>query len=137
YKGESDSNLDRFIQLFDDGKPSSGKFLMKADNLYVTNGRFVLTDYNLENPIQLKLSRLGASIEDFLIKGSDVTMDIRKMAFLDHRGLWVENLTSEFTYTKTNILLKKLDLETRRSNFYGDVALKYDRKDFADFNNKV
>lgn len=137
YKGEKDSNLDRFIQLFDDGKPSSGKFLMTADQIYVTNGRFVLSDYNLGKPIQLKLSRLGASLDKFRIKGADVTMMIEKMAFLDHRGLYVRKLASDFTYTKTQILLKKLDLETDRSTFNGDVALRYDRKDFADFNNKV
>lgn len=137
YKGETDSNLDRFIALFDDGKPSSGKFLMQSSHIAVTNGRFVLSDYNLAKPIQLRLYRLNAGLDGFQIKGPDVTASIQRMSFIDERGLRVRQLTGDFTYTKTNILLQEMDLETDKSSFYGDVALRYDRKDFADFNNKV
>ena len=137
YKGETDSNLDRFIALFDDGKPSSGKFLMQSSHIAISNGRFVLSDYNLEKSIQLRLNRVNAGLDGFQIKGPDVTASIQRMSFIDERGLRVKQLKSEFTYTKTNILLKKLDLQTERSFFNGDVALRYDRKDFSDFNNKV
>ena len=30
YKGEKDSNVDKFVALFDSGKPSKSKFLMKS-----------------------------------------------------------------------------------------------------------
>ena len=49
----------------------------------------------------------------------------------------VKNLTSDFTYTKKNILLNELILETENSSFKGKTELRYDRKDFKDFNNKV
>ena len=49
----------------------------------------------------------------------------------------MKNLTSDFTYTKTNILLNELELETANSSFKGKTELRYDRKDFKDFNNKV
>ena len=32
YKGDSLTNLDKFIEVFDDGKPGSGKFLMQIKN---------------------------------------------------------------------------------------------------------
>jgi hypothetical protein len=49
----------------------------------------------------------------------------------------MKNLTSDFTYTKKNILLNELILETENSSFKGKTELRYDRKDFKDFNNKV
>ena len=138
YKGEKDSNLDKFILLFDDGsKPSGRKFLMTADKIAVTNSHFLLSDENLENPVNLNLTRLNAALERFKIYGPDVTTQIRAMSFLDHRGLEVKQLASDFSYTKTSITLANLDFRTTRSFFTGDVKMNYDRKDFADFNNKV
>ncbi len=136
YKGEKDSNLDRFIKSFDNGKPSSGKFLLKSDDVYLTDSRFVLVDENLAKPKTLDLTRLNATIGDLKVHGPVVTMNIKKMAFQDHRGLYVQNLTTDFKYDKTNINLKKLDLRTEHSFFNGDVILSYD-KTFHDFNNKV
>ncbi len=137
YKNETDSNLDRFIRLFDSGKPSTKKFLMKAGNVYVDGGRFLLSDENLPNPVNLDLKRLNASLKNLKIHGPEVTMVIKSMAFQDHRGLYVKNLAADFKYNKTNIILNKLDFLTENSVFKGDVKMSYDRKDFADFNNKV
>lgn len=136
YKGETDSNLDRFIKAFDDGKPSSGKFLMTADNISVAQGRFIFTDDNVEHPKTLDLTRIDASIKKLKILGPVVTMDIRKMAFQDHRGLYVENLSGKFKYDKTNIVLDGMDFKTANSFMKGDLVLTYD-KTFRDFNNKV
>lgn len=137
YKGEKDNNLDVFIAAFDSGKPSTKKFLMKAKKAYITNGRFILTDENRENPKDLDIKKLNASLSDFQIYGPDVTLNIDKMSLLDHRGLDVKNLSSKFTYTKKNIILDKLDLTTDESLVKGKVTLSYERKDFVDFNNKV
>ena len=139
YKGEKDSNLDKFVDLFDDGKTSSNKkkFLLTSKNVYLTNSHFNLTDENIEKPLILDLKKLNAHSSDFKILGPDVTMKINKMDFIDHRGLVVENLVSQFTYTKKNILLDDLDLKTPMSTIKGAVALRYKREDFSDFNNKV
>ena len=34
YKGDDDTNLDKFIAAFDDGKPASGNFLMTSDKIF-------------------------------------------------------------------------------------------------------
>ena len=138
YKGERDTNLDKFIAAFDDGKKSSGKkFLMTSEKVTLTNSRFILIDENRANPKDVDFTELNATITNFKIHGPDVTTNIEKMSFRDHRGLFVENLKSNFTYTKKNIRLEELVFNTKESNFSGEVILKYDRKDFADFNNKV
>lgn len=137
YKGETKTNLDLFVAAFDEGKPGSGKFRLKVDDLYVTNSRFRLIDENLKNHKALDFTRVNGELEDFFIKGPNVTTQINKLSLKDHRGLFVENLAADFTYTKKNIILKKMDLNTSESTIFGDVTLKYNPKDFTDFNNKV
>ena len=139
YKGEKDSSLDQFIDAFDDGKPGSGKFLMTSKNIYLTESRFVLLDLNREVPKDVDFTQINAHIQNFKIKGPNVTTIIKKMRFHDHRGVEVENLVADFEYTKKNILLNHLQLTTKESYLEGKVALKYnkDNKDFSDFNNRV
>lgn len=137
YKGEKDTNIDKFIAAFDDGKPSSGKFLLKANTVYLDNSRFILIDENREVPKDVDFTKLNAKVTDFKIKGPNVNTTIQKMSFQDHRGVFVKHLQSDFTYTKKNILLQKLEVTTLYSHFKGEVALNYRREDFQDFNNKV
>lgn len=137
YKNEDYTNLDKFIEAFDDGSPSSGRFRMKANKITVFNSRFQYVDHNLQTPKMLDFTQLNGKIEDFFIKGPNVYTFIDKLSFKDHRGLVVENITADFTYTKKNILLEQLEMKTPLSEMKGRVELKYNRKDFSDFNNKV
>ena len=137
YKNENYTNLDKFIDAFDDGSPSSGKFRMKSNKMTVYTSRFQYIDENLQTPKVIDFTNLNAKIEDFFIKGANVTTFIKQLSFKDHRGLEVEKLTADFTYTKTNILLDKLAINTPNSEMKGKVELNYKREDFSDFNNKV
>jgi TamB, inner membrane protein subunit of TAM complex len=139
YKGEKDNNLDKFIAKFDDGKPNlTGKHtVFKANKVSISNSQFRLFDYNREVPKDLDLKQWNADIKDFDLYGSDIKANITKMSCLDHRGLFVDDLSSKFSYTKKNIKLNKLAFLTKQSAFKGDIIMSYDRKDFADFNNKV
>ena len=137
YKGEKFTNLDKFIEAFDDGKPSSGKFLMTAESMYLTDSRFLMEDENQQNTKVVDFLNINATLNDFKIKGSDVYTTIYKMNFRDFRGLQVQNVKTQFTYTKDNILLEKLEAKTKKSYVNGNVALRYKREDFSDFNNKV
>jgi len=137
YKGDNNNTLDHFISAFDDGKPSSGKFLMTVDKLEAKNSRFSVTDYNKPKPIDVDFTKLNTTLTAFKVKGPNVYSKINAMTFHDHRGLVVKSLTSDFTYTKQNIRLANLVTKTENSTYDGDVLLSYERKDFADFNNKV
>ncbi|HBK83644.1 MAG TPA: DUF490 domain-containing protein, partial [Flavobacterium sp.] len=128
-KGEKQSNLDQFIDAFDDGKPGSGKFRMLVQSINITNSKFTYTDYNLQTPKVLNLKNLNAKLIDFKIKGSDVTTNINSLVFDDHRGLKIKRLISKFTYTKTNIILDELDLKTAHSTLKGKIKLNYTIKD--------
>ena len=139
YKKEKDTSLDIFIDAFDDGKKGSGKFLMKTNNIYLKNSRFVMLDLNRPNPKDVDFTKLNAHLKDFRILGPDVNANIKAMAFRDHRGVQVQNLIANFTYTKKSIVLNKLEINTKESFLKGLVILSYnkDAKDFSDFNNRV
>ncbi|WMW78716.1 translocation/assembly module TamB domain-containing protein [Flavobacterium sp. 20NA77.7] len=137
YKGERDTNLDRFVAAFDDGKPSSGKFRLKANSIYLKTSRFRYIDANLKDTRVVDFKNLNGQLDDFFVKGANVTAYAYKLSFKDHRGIEVKNLTTDFTYTKKNILLNELELVTAHSSFKGRTELLYNRKDFSDFNNKV
>ena len=137
YKNEKDSNLDKFIDAFETGKPSTRKFLLKAKKVDISNGHFILTDENRENPKDVDFTKLNASVTDFMIYGPDVTTNINKMSFMDFRGLYVKSLKSKFAYSKKNIKLDNLDLQTKESSLTGTVLLKYKIEDFTNFNDKV
>ena len=137
YKGEETSNLDVFVKSFDNGKPGDGSFRLKADELFVTNGRYRLTNENAVTAKVLDFTKLNGQLKDFSIKGPNVSAGIVKLSLKDHRGLFVENLSADFSYTSTNIILDNLDLLTTNSALQGNVKLTYTREDMKDFVNKV
>ncbi|MFL9845549.1 translocation/assembly module TamB domain-containing protein [Flavobacterium rhizosphaerae] len=137
YKGETDSNLNVFVKKLDNGKPGSGKFRMMADDLYVKNGRYRLTNENAVTPRILDFQELNGHLKNFLIKAADVSADIKELALLDHRGLRVKNLTAGFMYTKTKMYLQDAELATAQSALKGNITLTYTMEDMKDFLNKV
>ncbi|MBP9793788.1 MAG: translocation/assembly module TamB [Flavobacterium sp.] len=139
YKGERDTNLDKFVALFDDGKPSTSKkkFLLTAQKMHLMDSDFTFVDENSNEKLVFSAKKLNAETSNFKILGPDVTMNIDEMSFVDNRGLVVDDLTSSFTYTKKNIHLENLNLITPNSKLKGEVELRYKREHFSDFNNKV
>ncbi|MCV9933226.1 translocation/assembly module TamB [Flavobacterium sp. LS1R47] len=140
YKNEKKTNLDVFIHSFETGKPtvpSTKHFLLTAKDAYIANGHFILTDENRVVPKDVDFTKLNAHISDFKLYGPDVSTRIHKLSFMDHRGLYVANLTSRFSYTKKQMKLEKLSILTKYSKIYGAATLNYHIEDFAKFTDKV
>ncbi|MBF7092407.1 translocation/assembly module TamB [Flavobacterium sp. ALJ2] len=140
YKNEKKTNLDVFIHSFETEnptEPSAKKFLLTAKDAYITNGHFILTDENRVIPKDVDFTKLNTHISDFKLHGPDVSTRIHKLSFLDHRGLYVANLTSRFSYTKKQMKLEKLSILTKYSKIEGAVTLNYHIEDFAEFTDKV
>lgn len=138
HKGEEDDNLSIFIDRFDDGKPSSGTpFLMTSTRLNLDDVNFILTDRNKgEEPIVF-YKKIKGAVEDFKIEGPNVFANIREISFVDDHGIEVTSLSSDFTYTKTQMNFKNTHLKTANSDVHGNAVFNYKREDLADFNNKV
>jgi hypothetical protein len=137
YKNENISNLDKFIVAFETGKPSKKHFLMTAQKIKIENGQFLLIDENKVFSKDIDFKKLNASLNDFKIYGPNVNLNIYKLSFLDYRGVFVKNLSSQFSYTKKQIRLDKLELTTHESSLKADVVLNYKMEDFKNFNDRV
>ncbi len=122
YKGDTLTNLDKFIAVFDDGKPGSGKFLMKIDHLDLTNGRFKITDDNTGNtPIDFK--EMNGSLDKLVVQGANINTDISKLSLKDKRGIFIKDLVTSFSMTKTSMDLKPFAVETEESYIKGNIAM--------------
>lgn len=138
YKHEKFSNLDKFVSAFDSGKPPSKEhFLMTATKVKVTNGHYSLIDENRENPKDVDFTKINLSSTALRIYGPEVSTTVNELSFQDHRGIFVEDLTTKFSYTKKHIKLENLDLLTKESKLKGSVVMNYDIEDFAHFTDKV
>ena len=62
HKGDTLSNLDVFVNKFDSGKPSSGKFVMKTAKINLNNSRCYISDENNTDPNLLQLDKLNAEV---------------------------------------------------------------------------
>ncbi|OYU84567.1 MAG: DUF490 domain-containing protein [Flavobacterium sp. BFFFF2] len=137
YKGEETTNIDRFVQAIDDGKPGKGRFRMYSKKVTVTDGRFRMLDDNRKVPKDVDFTKLNIQLDDFKIKGPRIFAQIDEMAFHDHRGVDVERLRGYFVYTKQSMTLSDMTLKTTKSFVKGKAKLTYQPGDFADFNNRV
>lgn len=139
YKGETDTNLDVFVARFDDDKPKTTKssFLMSSSDITISNGVFRIIDENKQTPKILQFDNLNINATNFLIDGSDVEARINTMQFLDSRGLALQNFSTNFSYTLTQMRFDDLSLKTKASYVEGDLNFSYNREDFKDFKNKV
>ena len=140
YKGEQTDNLSIFVESFDDDAPKDSltePFLLNSSNMYLDNLNFKLIDENKKNKIQFSVKEGGGSLSDFKILGPDVTAKIRGLYFVDDRGIEITNLTTDFKYTKTQMLFKNTVLETKTSKLNANIKFNYQRKDLQFFNDKV
>lgn len=139
YKGEDENNINKFVKLFETGKPSTSTkhFLLTAKNAYISRGNFSVIDENKKTPKFLDFKKLNAYISDFKLYGPDVNTTIHRFSFLDHRGLYVSNFAGKFSYTKKQIKVENLAIKTKRSSIYGQAVLNYKIEDFLHFTDKV
>lgn len=139
YKGEEDTNLDVFVEKFEDDNPRQGpsSFLLSSSDLSIEDGLFRLIDENLETPEIFEFSQLNANATNFLINGPDVSTRINKFGFIDSRGIKVDNLMANFEYTLDHMIFNKLNIKTQQSELKGDLRFDYKREDLKYFTDKV
>lgn len=137
YKDEDFTNLDLFIEAFDDGTPSTGAFELNISNLSIEKSMMRVWDENQPNPLDAAFYDLSAIADNFRIRGPNVYTRIDNLSFIDQRGLQIIDLEADFEYTKTHIYLDALLAHTPYSLIQGRLHMRYNREDFADFVNKV
>lgn len=139
YKGKEDTNLDVFVDKFDDDNPRVGpsSFLFSSSDISIENGIFRLINENKETPKVLEFSNLHANTTNFLINGPEVSMRINTLNFKDSRGIAVKNLMANFGYTLDHMTFSDLNIKTAESELKGNLRFDYKREDLKYFTDKV
>lgn len=140
YIGESNDNLSVFVESFDTGTQRdslANPFLLTTSDIYLSNLNFKLINLNKKDSISLYIKNAGGSLSDFKILGPEVSAKIRGLYFNENSGVEVTNLTTDFTYSKTAMLLKETTIKTTNSKVLADISFLYDREDFQFFTDKV
>tara|TARA_R110002020_G_scaffold462818_2_gene682557 strand:- start:78146 stop:82429 length:4284 start_codon:yes stop_codon:yes gene_type:complete len=140
YQDDKSTNLEVFIDKLDDKKPrapGTPPFYFSSSDVEISDSKFKLIDENREITEMLNFVDLNISASDFTIVGPDVAANIQKMSFNSKRGVVVNEMATEFKYTKQQMRFDSLSIKTPQSNLLGKVIFNYEREDFKDFLNKV
>lgn len=140
YKDEKDDNLTVFVDSFDSNTPKdslSEPFLLNTSNIYIDDLTFKLVNENAKNENQFSVTNGGGSLSDFSIVGPNVSANIRGLYFIDDRNIEITNFTTNFSYTKTQMLFQKTKIETKESSINAEISFNYKREDLQFFTDKV
>ncbi len=141
YKGETNDNMSVFLNSFEDDKPkdsTSTPFVLKTDNIYVDNLTYKLIDENKKEPLQFSAINGGGNLQYFSLIGSNISMKVRGLYLTENRGINITNLTSDFTYTKKQMVFANTTLQTdNESLLKANIEFNYKREDFRYFSDKV
>lgn len=140
YHGDTTDNFDLFLSQLE-GNPNKAKknkpFEMLIKHVLVTRGEFLFKDELDAKPEQFKLSNFYLDAENFSIEKNLVQSQIRRLKGLTGRGFNLENLSTKFRYTPSEMNFKETSLTTDVSSLIADINLYYEIIDFKDFNNCV
>lgn len=137
HKGDTVSNLDTFIEKFDSGKPSTSVFIMEVNKINLSNSVFRAIDMNDENPMLFEAENIQTKIENFKIVDSDISLDIKKGAFLMDKSLQIAQMQTQFHYSDTIMSATATALKTLHSELSGDIAFYPHGGSMSDFLNQV
>ena len=138
YPRDQLSNLDIFVKKFKKDKPKvKTPFELSSYDLSVFDSYFKLTNENKKDPRVLDFQQFNFKADNFLIKGPDVSANIKAMSFKDPRGIQLQNLQTQFTYTLNAMNFENLKINTAQSKLDGTLAFSYKRGDLKSFSKKV
>ncbi|WP_245858964.1 translocation/assembly module TamB domain-containing protein [Salinimicrobium sediminis] len=137
YEGEERDNLNVFLnKLKSQKKKESKPFLLEITQLEVLDGRYSYINHNLSSPEVVVLEDLNINASDLLVENSDVYVNIDKLSGYERRGIRVDALSTDFTYTSEEMSLEALKIQTPESSVDADISFDI-TNGFAGFINKV
>lgn len=123
YEGEDTDNLNVLLnKLKTERKKEAKSFLMTIDDLEMIDGKFSYVNENATNPDFLILDNLNINASDFLLENSDIEVNVRKLSGVENRGLKIDFMSTYFYYTKGNMVLDDLVLQTPTSKLSAKIV---------------
>ena len=136
YKGENQQNISIFTDKFKK-KESKKDLLLTSSNINLSNANFYYYNENKQKKPIVYYKNINGTIEDFKIIGSKIQAHVLNTRFNDNYNIEVTNLSSQFSYTKSQMIFKNTVLKTKNSHIKTNMIFNYKKEDLSDFNNKV
>ena len=138
YKNEDRDNLGVLIEkLRKEPTGDSTHFELHAENVQILNSRYSFIDENLDKQDVVVVDSLNIYADELQIDGSNIDIDIGMLRGYEHRGIEIDNLSTQFHYDPNRMSLEAMQLQTPGSLIDADLNFKYDLSDFSDFENLV
>ncbi len=136
YKGEETDNLSIILaKLRKEPTGEPKPFELYIRDIYVKDGYYTFIDENLEVPVILEFKDLNLQAEDLKVVDSDFTVSINSLKAREASGIDVVHMSTQFSYSPTQMVFQDLILETPNSYLDANLALDYDS--FSNFTNDV
>ncbi len=145
-EGASDSNLDRFMDLFETGDTAAAPadVRINVEHFRLRNGRFnyhndrhevtrEVIDFN-----HLDLSDINIELKAFELHNERIDVQIKNIALYEPGGLHVQHLGGDFAMRNDTLQLQNYELQTKRSLLCGNLIFRFERwANFSHFNSEV
>ena len=137
YKGETKDAFSVFVDSFDGKKKDTvpSTFMLTSTLVNLSDAYFEVDDENdTGNPVTFR--SINGQVYNLLVDGPKFSGDIKRLHFIEDHDIEVQNLTTDFSYTRHEMKLLNTTLETETSIVKADITFFRDGS-FANFNNKV
>jgi hypothetical protein len=125
-------NLTYFIDKLRRKGEGGGGWKVNFNNIRMRDGRFALQSYYSTpaaygvNYSDMHISGINADLKRFLPTPDSVSFFIRSLQFTERSGFRLENLTGEFSESKTFLSFRNVSLSTPYSYLQGDeISLRF------------
>ncbi|MGM0634881.1 MAG: translocation/assembly module TamB domain-containing protein [Bacteroidota bacterium] len=139
YNEKDPDSFNQFLQDLNlrNSKQKKKDFLLELDYLMAIESRFIYLDYTRESPEIFKIDQLNFDTRNFVVDNGLVTTSIIAFNGKTGRGFNIENITTDFSYSKNEMIFRQLNLSTDESEIEAELKMNYEPEDFKDFNNLV
>ncbi|MCF4101622.1 translocation/assembly module TamB [Gillisia sp. M10.2A] len=138
YKGEDSDNLSVLLEKLKTEPTGETKpFELVVSDILIQDGYYSFIDENNTYPEIVILDNLTLKAEQLKVVDDRFTVNINTLQANEGRGLTIDNLSTDFSYSPSQMLLKEFALKTSNSTLNGDISFNYELEDFSDFLNKV
>ena len=148
YKDETSINIAQWAKKFKSSKKKP-PFELTSNTLDIRRGRFVLINDNTRvvydtfgNSVIdyafFELADLNIKANDFKLKGADVAMKFKQLAFNQYGGFQLKQGSGNFRICDTTLTFTDLKLKTPQSDLDLDLYFRYETwKSYGDFLDSV
>ncbi len=138
YKDEKKNNFSVFVNKFNkDSTKVSNDFKMTSNLVKMDNIDYYLYDENKKESSIVFYKNISGFLDDFKMEGSSIWAKIHDISLIENNGIGIENFTSDFKYSKTEMQFYNTILQTENSVINANIDLKYNLGDLSNFNEKV